>query len=40
MDQAVMIAKRHPINFEKVKAWCKSEGRAEAFDVLMQKLKS
>jgi len=40
MDQAVMIAKRHPINFEKVKAWCMSEGRPEAFDVLMQKLKT
>ncbi len=39
LDQAVMIAKRHPINFEKVKSWCEGEGRVEAFDDFMQKLK-
>jgi hypothetical protein len=39
LDQAAMVASRHPVNFEKVKSWCKKEGAPSAFDDLMKKLK-
>jgi hypothetical protein len=31
LDQAVLVAKRHPYNRAKVKKWCASEGAAGAF---------
>ena len=40
LDQAVMIAKRQPINFEKVRLWCVSEGSPQSFEDFMEKLKS
>lgn len=38
LDQAIMIAKRHPVDFGKVKSWCKSEGAEVAFDEFLRKL--
>lgn len=32
LDQAVMIAQRHPINMERVRVWCVAEGSPQSFD--------
>lgn len=38
LDQAVMIAKKHPVNFGKIKSWCKAEGNEEGFHDFVRKL--
>lgn len=38
-DQAVMVAKKHPINYESVKRWCKGENAPAVFDQLIAKIK-
>ncbi len=38
LDQAVMIAQRHPINFEKVRKWCAQEGHPKAFEDFHKQL--
>ena len=40
LDQAVMVAQRHPFNRSKVKKWCESEGAPEAFREFERLLKS
>lgn len=39
MDQAIMIAQKHPVNFQKIKSWCSSEGGDKAFEEFLKKLK-
>lgn len=38
-DQAVMVARKHPINYESVKRWCEGENAPTAFDQLIAKIK-
>jgi len=38
-DQAILVAKKHPINLEKVKKWCESEKHIEVFEEFVKKLK-
>jgi hypothetical protein len=40
LDQAVMVARKHPFNSEKVKKWCKSEGSPDAFFEFEKRLKT
>jgi len=39
-DQALLVAKRHPVNLPKVKKWCKNENREDVFIEFRSKLKS
>ncbi len=39
LDQAIMIAKKHPVNFKKIQAWCKKENGEAAFQEFLRKLK-
>jgi hypothetical protein len=39
LDQAVLVAKKHPIKLDAVKKWCKNEGAKEAFDDFLKKMK-
>jgi hypothetical protein len=39
LDQAVMVAQKHPFDRAKVKKWCKGEGSQEAFDEFISKLE-
>lgn len=39
-DQAVLVARKHPINFESVKKWCEGEFSPSTFEALVEKLKS
>lgn len=38
-DQAILVANKHPINFEKVKSWCESEKHPEVFEEFINGLK-
>lgn len=38
LDQAVWIAEKHPISFEKVKLWAQHEGQEEKFKVFLGRL--
>ena len=40
LDQAVLVAGRHQINFEKVESWCKSEGIMDKYQDFIEELKS
>ncbi len=40
LDQAVLVARKHPFNRKKVRSWCASEGAPEAFDDFEKKLRS
>jgi hypothetical protein len=39
LDQAIMVAKAHPIKIESVKKWSAKEGMSEKFKVFMDLLK-
>jgi len=39
LDQSVLVAKKHPIDFKKVKAWCENEKINQAFIDLKEALK-
>lgn len=39
LDQAVLVAKRHPFNLKKVEQWCASEGGREQFEDFKRALK-
>jgi hypothetical protein len=39
IDQAVLVAKRHPIKFENVKKWCQGEGGSSQYEDFLNKLK-
>ena len=38
-DQAVLVAKKHSINLEKVKIWCESENQQKVFEEFLAALK-
>ena len=40
LDQALMIASRHPVKLNKIKSWSKDEGAEEKFEVFKNLLKS
>ena len=40
LDQAVLVAQRHPFNAAKIKKWCAEEGSPQAFVEFETKLKS
>lgn len=39
LDQAVMVAQKHPFDANKIKRWCKSEGAPGANDEFTQRLR-
>lgn len=39
LDQAIMIAKKHPVNLEKIQSWCKKEGGEAAYREFIRKLQ-
>ncbi len=39
LDQAVMIALRHPIKFSKIKAWAKTENEIEKYEKFLSEIK-
>lgn len=39
LDQAVLVAKTHPIKLQAVKKWCKNEGADWAFNDFVEKTK-
>jgi hypothetical protein len=39
LDQAIMIAKKHPINLEKINKWCETENTIEAYVEFLRRLK-
>ena len=39
LDQAILVGKKHPINLEAVREWCKGEGAESAFEDFIQKLQ-
>lgn len=38
LDQAVLVANKHAINFEKVKAWCESENIVEKYEDFLKEV--
>ena len=40
LDQAVLVAKKHPVKLEAVKKWCKNEGAESAFEDFIKKFKA
>lgn len=38
-DQALLVAKKHPINLTKIKTWCAGEKHLEVFDEFLKFLK-
>lgn len=39
LDQAVMVAKHHPIQLAKIKAWSKKEGEITKYETFITALK-
>jgi hypothetical protein len=39
LDQAVLVARKHPFSREKIRNWCKGEGAPQAFEDFELKLK-
>ena len=39
LDQAVLVARNHPVKLEAIKKWCKNEGAESAFDDFLKKIK-
>lgn len=39
-DQAVLVAKRHPVQLEKIKDWCAVEGQPQVYEQLVLALKT
>jgi len=40
LDQALMIAEKHPINMDQVRAWSLRENQEEKFNVFLKRLKA
>jgi hypothetical protein len=40
LDQAVWIAKKHPIQIYKIKEWAKREGEEDKLNVFLQNIKN
>lgn len=39
LDQAVLVARKQPINFESVKRWCEGERHIDAYEEFLKLLK-
>ncbi len=39
-EQAVLVAKKHPIKFESVRTWCEKENAPDVFEEFMALMKS
>lgn len=39
LEQAVLVAKKHPVNLESIRAWCEKENSDEAYEELVRLLK-
>ena len=39
-DQAILVAKKHPVNLAKIKKWCEGEGHLEVFKEFTESLKA
>jgi hypothetical protein len=39
LDQAVMVAKRHPIDFKKVKSWSTKEKQQKKYQDFLERLQ-
>lgn len=39
LDQAVMIAKKHPVNLKKIKEWCENEGGTLIYKEFERRIK-
>ena len=40
LDQAVMIAQRHPIDYGSVRIWCGKEGKSKTYDEFVARVNS
>lgn len=40
MEQALMVARKHPVNFENIKKWCQGENSPQVYEEFEQNLKS
>lgn len=40
LDQAVMVARAHPVNLSKIKKWSEREGAVERFQIFIERLKA
>lgn len=38
-DQAILVAKKHPVNISKIKKWCAGEKHSEVFEEFQRELK-
>ncbi len=38
LDQAIMIAKKHPIKMKEIESWSKAEGELEKFKIFQGRL--
>jgi len=38
-DQAILVARKHPINISKIEKWCESEKHSEVFEEFLRALK-
>ncbi len=39
LDQAILVAKKHPVNFKSIEKWCKAEGYLEVYKEFIELLK-
>ena len=39
LDQAVLVAKNQPVNLDKIKNWCDTEGATKVFEEFILKIK-
>lgn len=39
IEQALLVAKKHPVNFDKVRNWCEKEGAMAVFEEFTESLK-
>ncbi|MDA9793357.1 hypothetical protein N9B72_02110 [Bacteriovoracaceae bacterium] len=40
LDQAVMVAKKHPVNLESIRKWCEGEKGTKQWEKFVERLKS
>jgi len=39
LDQAVLVAQKHPVNFKSIKKWCANENNLQVFEEFFKLLK-
>lgn len=40
LDQAVLVARSHPVDLEKIKRWCRAEGAAAAYEEFVSLVRT